>query len=200
MRAAVVFHSVVGNTCLVAKGYQAQLQSRGIETDLFRIPDPTFTQQGILYQGAFDEYRDELLSVPVMEHVHALGAYDLFFLGCPTYFGTMSSPMKLFLDEDFTKWTSDATPGKLFGCFTTLEDFSGGPETCLLSMMTWAAHRAMILLSNCKKLNGLGHSAFGLMFPTGADGTNRPTEKMMEDIGTYMDWVVPIAQKYYRED
>ena len=43
-RAAIVFHSVCGNTYLLACEYQRTLRDLGIDASLYRVHDPNFEQ------------------------------------------------------------------------------------------------------------------------------------------------------------
>lgn len=199
MKALVLFHSVTANTYLIAKEYASYLKELGIPADLFRVPDPMMDEQGALSPGCYGEYREEILSVPAMIRIHDVENYDLVFMGCPTYYGTVSGPMKLLLEQNYTLWTDTSTQGKLFGSFTSLGEATGGSETCLESLNIWAMHRSMVVLSTPAPLNGSTQPALGIAYNTRQDPANRPGRDFFRDVHFYLDWAAGIAKRYCGE-
>lgn len=75
-----------------------------------------------------------------------LKSCDGLFLGSPTRFGNMASPIKYFLETATPLWVEGALEDKPAGVFTSSASMHGGNESTLLSMQLPLQHMGMILV------------------------------------------------------
>ena len=93
---AVIYHSTYGHTKL-----QAEAVVRGAQS----VPSVTV-----------ELYTAEEATAKLDELDHA----DAIILGCPTYMGSMSAGMKVFVEAAAKKWFTLAWKDKIAGAFTKL--------------------------------------------------------------------------------
>lgn len=190
---AVVFHSVCGNTYLMAKAYADYLKGQGEEVSLFRVKDDSFAETSLKFNSA-KEYREEILNLPIINSGKELTEFDALFLGSPTYYGSVSAQMKAFMDSFCDIWVDALMSGKYFGCFATSGDVYGGCELCMQGMNTFAQHMGMITLSVPCNIGGAPQPAYGITQATGPLSDQRMTEGTVTAIHGYLDYVLPIIQ------
>lgn len=192
---AVVFHSVCGNTYLMAKAYADYLKEKGEEVSLFRVKDEAFEETSLKFDSS-RVYREEILKLPVVSCGRDLTGYDALFLGSPTYYGCVSAQMKAFMDSFCDIWVEALMSGKYFGCFATSGDLYGGCELCMQGMNTFAQHMGMILLSVPCNIGGAPQPAYGITHATGPMSDQRMQDDTVKAIHGYLDYVLPaIHQK-----
>ena len=187
---AVVFHSVCGNTYLMAKAYADYLAELGEEVSLFRVRDDSFEETSLRFESS-RVYREEILRLPVVGSGKELTGYDALFLGSPTYYGSVSAQMKAFMDSFCDIWVDALMAGKYFGCFATSGDLYGGSELCMQGMNTFAQHMGMILLAVPCNLGGAPQPAYGITHATGPMSDQRMGADTVEAIRRYLDYVLP---------
>ncbi len=132
---AIVYHSTYGHTKL-----QAEAVFRGAQS----VP----TIEARLYTAEEAAAR-----------LDELDAADAIIFGCPTYMGSMSAGMKVFVEAAAKKWFTLAWKNKVAGAFTNSSSFSGDKLNTLLGLVINAMQHGMIFV-------GLG------MMPS----SNRPEE------------------------
>ena len=118
----VVYHSRSGHTELMAGRICGALRDEGLEVTCKKVEDANV---------------DELLSV------------DGVVIGSPTYYGTMSAPVKRFLDESVKHHTR--LDGKVGAAFST--SGSTGQETTVLSILAALLIHGMIIQGDCRGLH-----------------------------------------------
>ncbi|MBC7217100.1 MAG: flavodoxin domain-containing protein [Candidatus Caldatribacterium sp.] len=106
MKAVVLYYTRTGVTEKMAQTIATALRDEGIPTDLYTVD------------------RFPLDTLP---------SYDLIVIGSPTYYGTMASEVKKFLDES-VRFHGDLE-GKVGGAFASSANPAGGNETTLLSIL-----------------------------------------------------------------
>lgn len=191
-RAAVVFHSVLGNTYVLARCYAEYLKKQGVETDLYRVKDDTFEQISLAYEPG-KAYRDEIMSLPIASHGAQMTGYDGLFLGSPTYYGCVSAQMKAFMDSFCDIWTGAGMAGRYFGCFTTCGDTFGGGELCLQAMNIFAQHMGMVLLPVPCNIGGAPQPAYGILHVAGGNSEIRMSGETEQAIHGYLDVILKKA-------
>ncbi len=73
---------------------------------------------------------------------------DALILGCPTYMGNVSSPMKEFIDTVISQiWTEGGIPGKVGACFTSSGSYHGGKEFTLFAFLSTLFQLGMTVVS-----------------------------------------------------
>lgn len=157
---AVVYHSGYGHTAVladnIAKGVEAVA---GASASLFKAEDFPSADVG-----------------PWAE----LAAADAIIFGAPTYMGSASAGMKLFMDASSKVWAAQGWKNKIAAGFTNSASWSGDKLSTLSQLSIFAAQHGMIWTStgmlpgyNTKNgspesINRLG-SFLGLMAQSNAD-------------------------------
>jgi NAD(P)H dehydrogenase (quinone) len=142
MKAVIVFHSVCGNDYLVAKAFFQGLETRGINTGLFRVQDASWVQKSDLSVKA-KEVLHVMRALPQATADILLDA-DLVIMGSPTYFGNVSAQMKAFMDSTGSLWFHGKIVGKKFAAFTSAGNAEGGGDLCLQALHTYAKYMGML--------------------------------------------------------
>lgn len=75
-----------------------------------------------------------------------LDAADAIIFGCPTYMGSMSAGMKVFVEAAAKKWFTLAWKNKIAGAFTNSSSFSGDKFNTLLGLVVNAMQHGMIFV------------------------------------------------------
>ncbi len=116
MKAVVLYYTRTGVTEKMAQTIARTLQEEGISTELYNV-----------------------------EHfpLDTLPSYDLIVVGSPTYYGTMASEVKRFLDES-VRFHGDLE-GKVGGAFASSANPAGGNETTVLSILEALLIHGMIV-------------------------------------------------------
>ncbi len=82
---------------------------------------------------------------PPYAELDELAGCDGLILGSPSYFGSMASPLKHFIDQTSPLWLSGALIGKPAGVFTSASSLHGGHESVLLEMIKPLLHHGMLI-------------------------------------------------------
>jgi NAD(P)H dehydrogenase (quinone) len=122
IKLTVIYHSIYGHTKL-----QAEAVLRGAR----RVPN---VQAELM---TADEASSRLLD---------LDTSDAIIFGCPTYMGSMSAGMKLFLETASQKWLASAWKDKVAGAFTNSMSFSGDKLNTLVGLFINAMQHGMIFV------------------------------------------------------
>ncbi len=135
---AIVYHSGFGHTEKVAKYIE-----KGVKT--------------------VDGTTCHLLNVDSLkgEAMNQLNDMDAIVFGSPTYMGSVSAPMKQFMDDASNLWFQQAWKDKIAAGFTNSAGLSGDKFNTLMQLMTFACQHSMIWAS------------LGIMNDSGSD--NKPT-------------------------
>jgi len=119
---AVIYHSIYGHTKL-----QAEAVLRGAQSV------PGITAQIYTTEEA-------------VSRMDELDAADAIILGCPTYMGSMSAGMKIFVEAAAKKWFTFAWKDKIAGAFTNSSSFSGDKLNTLVGLVIKAMQHGMIFV------------------------------------------------------
>lgn len=95
-------------------------------------------------------------------------------LGSPSYFGSIASPLKYFLDQTSMIWMSGQLANKPASVFTSASTMHGGQEMCLQALMTPLFHHGMIVHGLSYKSPALHQTKSGGT-PYGASHTSSST-------------------------
>jgi NAD(P)H dehydrogenase (quinone) len=85
-----------------------------------------------------------LTTVEAAAKLDDLDAADAIIFGCPTFMGSMSADMKLFLEVAAKKWFTLAWKDKIAGAFTNSSGFSGDKLNTLMGLAINAMQHGMI--------------------------------------------------------
>lgn len=188
---AVVFHSVCGNTFLLARQYQKSLEALGAQVSLLRLYDPNYAVTGDAFASS-RAYKDAITAVPLLESPAQVLDCDALFLGSPTYFGNVSAPVKVFMDSFVDYWVEARLAGKWFGGFATAGTPYGGADLCLLALNLFAQHMGMVSVSVPSTVTGSIQPAYGIAHYSGDLSDRRPGPGEEEAVATYCAHVLKL--------
>ena len=120
---AIVYHSGFGHTDVLARDVAQGVTDSGGVADLLRI-------DGL--QADFGEFFDRIADV------------DAIIFGSPTYMGTVSAPMKAFMDASAKVYFTKQWKDKLGAAFTVSGSPSGDKLNTLTSLAIFAAQHGMV--------------------------------------------------------
>lgn len=89
-----------------------------------------------------------------LDHVTAA---DAVVFGSPTYMGTVSAPMKAFMDASVKPWSGQAWRDKIAAGFTVSGSPSGDKFNTLMTLAVFAAQHGMVWVGT------------GMLPPSGSD-------------------------------
>ena len=119
---AIIYHSTYGHTKLQAEAVFRGAQSvSSITAQIYTTEEAT---------ARLDELDDA----------------DGIIFGCPTYMGSMSAGMKVFIEAAAKKWFTLAWKDKVAGAFTNSSSFSGDKLNTLLGLVINAMQHGMIFV------------------------------------------------------
>lgn len=96
-----------------------------------------------IYEGAKEENTDVEMKKIEDAKIEDLLKADAIIIGSPTYYGTLSAPVKKLLD-DSVKYHGELQ-GKVGGAFTSSANIGGGNETTILSILEGLLIHGMII-------------------------------------------------------
>jgi NAD(P)H dehydrogenase (quinone) len=112
----VVYYSKTGNTEEMAKAVEKGLRSENVDCIRKRVEETS---------------------------VDELPAFDGVVIGSPTYFGTMATEIKRFLDESIKYY--EELGGKVGGAFASSGSLGGGNETTVLDILKALLIHGMVI-------------------------------------------------------
>ena len=151
MKAIVIFHSVCGNTYLMAKAYYQALKKANVDVILRRVEQKEIGNLAQIFPN-IDAYKDDILGIKKGTIEDLLNS-EYIFMGCPTYFGNVSAEMKQYMDQTADYWIDANLAGKKLSAFTTASNNEGGGHMCLQAINTYGQHMGMINISGCSDCN-----------------------------------------------
>lgn len=181
---AVVFHSVCGNTFLMARELRDGFASLGAEVSLYRLHDPGYAATADAFPAS-REVKDDILRIEELASPAQVLDCDALFLGSPTYFGNVSAPVKSFIDSLVDYWVEARLAGKFFGAFATAGTAQGGVDLCLQALCHFAMHMGMCLLSVPSTIRGAVQPAYGLCHWSGDNADQRLAPHELEAIRSW---------------
>ena len=142
MKISIVFHSVCGNTYLMAKAFYESLSKKEKQTSVYRVLDDDWKPQDDVPPNAHKDLK-EMMSLPVATPEVMLES-DLILLGSPTYFGNVSAEMKAYMDSIAVYWFEAKLAGKKLAAFTSAGTEENGGDLCLHSICIFGHHLGML--------------------------------------------------------
>ena len=145
MKVAIVFHSVCGNTYLMARAFEEALRAQGHKVSLYRVADPDWAAKPDVPQKT-EENLKVMMTLPQATPESLVDA-NLILLGSPTYFGNVTAEMKAFMDSTGGLWFHGKLAGKACAAFVSAGNTEGGGDLCLQVIHTYAKYMGMISFS-----------------------------------------------------
>ncbi|MDK2950363.1 MAG: hypothetical protein PWQ77_28 [Kosmotogales bacterium] len=190
IKASVIFHSVSGNTYLLAKELYDSLTFYDIKASIFRVEDDDLDNFYTKYDTV-KEFYSEIKSIKIAKPDFLLDS-DIIFFGSPTYFGNISSEMKAFMDSTGDFWPEARLKGKYIVPFTTAGTCEGGGHLCLNSINIYGFHMGMIPISLPMDILQGQLPSYGIISYSGDEGNIRPDEKTKMNIKKFVKYITEI--------
>jgi NAD(P)H dehydrogenase (quinone) len=189
-RCSIIFHSVCGNTYIIASAFQEALKERGLDARLYRVDDPDHHIWANKLEIA-NEFYEEILELPIANSETLLKS-DLIILGSPTYFANMSAEMKQFIDYSSIYFDDGKLTGKYFACFTSCSYAIGGGMLCLQSLIHYAQHMGLIHIPLGRQVDHIDSKqpVSGILHCSGRESNIRPSDKLGKALEYYADILV----------
>ncbi|WP_053955158.1 flavodoxin family protein [Inediibacterium massiliense] len=185
MKISIIFHSVCGNTYLMAKAFYNSLKQIGKDVYLYRVYDEDLEKLSHQFPVA-SEYYKEIVNTPIATPETLLES-DHVILGSPTYFGNVSAEMKAYMDSMSIYWVEAKLSGKRLTAFASASTPFGGGEACLQAINTFGQHMGMISISVPSNLiPTISMSAYGIIHYSGPMGDQRPNKDTLKVIDEYV--------------
>jgi len=164
VRVLVVYHTMTGNT---------QTLAEAVAEGARRVPGAEVTIKTV----------DEVVNAD-------LEACDALLIGSPTYWGSISTPVKQFID-DRRPFMGD----KVGGAFATGGSDGGGKELAVLSILTAMLNNGMIVAGPHYEEGGFRFGGFGVGATTGT-GSPGVDEAEMDRGRLLGERVATVAKRY----
>ena len=146
---AIIYHSTYGHTKLQAEAVMRGAQGvPAINAKLYTAAEAT---------ARLDE----------------LDAADAIILGCPTYMGSISAGMKVFIEAAAKKWFTLAWKNKVAGAFTNSSNFSGDKLNTLVGLVINAMQHGMIFVGLGMMPSANSPEGLNQITGPGSDALNR---------------------------
>jgi NAD(P)H dehydrogenase (quinone) len=113
----IVYHSPYGHTAKVAHFIQQGVEQAGLSAHLMSV---------------------DVIDWDVLDQAQAI------VMGCPTYMGSISAAMKLFMEQSSKRWLARTWQGKLAAAFTNGGGLSGDKLAVLQQINLFAMQHGML--------------------------------------------------------
>ena len=117
----VVYHSAKGRTRRLAEAVCAGVRDAGADAHPMSVDEPVDWER--------------------------LANADAIVFGCPTYMGSVSAPLKRFMDQTREVWAARRWQDKLAAGFTHSWSLAGDKQNVLVQLATFAAQHGMVWIS-----------------------------------------------------
>ncbi|WP_347454790.1 flavodoxin family protein [Acinetobacter thermotolerans] len=173
---AIVYHSPYGHTAKVARYIELGADQAGVQVALMNVEQVDW---------------------------EVLDAADAIVFGCPTYMGSLTAAMKLFMEQSSKRWLARAWQGKLASAFTNGGGLSGDKLAVLQQINLFAMQHGMLwsglpLMPTGRSMTDLNRMSSFLGLMTQSD--NAPVEATPPegDLQTAIKFGEHLAQTLYR--
>lgn len=177
-KVSIVFHSICGNTYLIAKEFYNEFKKYDMEVQILRVADPNYAELAKQFNVA-GQYKKEIMEIEEAV-VEKLLDSDIIIMGSPTYFGNVSGAMKSFMDSFAPYWTNAAFWGKKLFAYTTVGTTEGGGDMCLTAINIFGQHMGMVNVPvPANLLSTQNFPAYGLIHYVGDYSNLRPSRDVL---------------------
>jgi NAD(P)H dehydrogenase (quinone) len=149
----VLFYSASGSVKNLAHAIADGIEDVGLDVRLRTVPKISSNveqiEDDIPESGEIYCTKDDLINCSGLA------------LGSPTRFGSISSPLKYFLDSTGDLWATNALENKPGIAFTSTSSMHGGQETTLFSLITFMLHHGMVVAGTPYSIDELNKTKSG---------------------------------------
>lgn len=190
MKVTIVFHSVCGNTYLMAKEIYDNFVEKNVDISLYRVKDDDLEEIAEIFPEA-KEFVNDIKDVNIINNTEDILDSDYIFLGSPTYFGNVSAEMKEFMDSLSPLWVDAKLQGKKLIAFGSCSTPEGGGGACLQAINIFGQHMGMLPVSIPANLaKDISNSAYGLIHYSGKNSDRRIDSNMKKSIKALVNMIV----------
>lgn len=136
MRANIIIHSVTGNLYIIAQALKEKLESKNIETKIYKVEDLDLHVIAAK-DNEVNEYYEEIFSLATATN-EKLRKADIILLGTPSLFGLPSAEMMSFLEKTLSLKEKEELKNKKFYAFATSKYGLENGKKAILSLYNWA--------------------------------------------------------------
>lgn len=145
MKVLIVFHSITGNTALLAKAIADGCKEiSGSDVRLRKVKE-LIPEEILAKNPQHAENKKIYQDIPEVQ-IEELKWCDGLLIGSPTRYGNMSAQVKEFIDSTGKIWMAGELVGKAGGVFTTSETLHGGKEATLISSLLPLLGQGMVIV------------------------------------------------------
>lgn len=181
--AAVIFHSVYGNTLEMAKFYERAFLDEGFAVTLYRVEDYFLNIDG--EKNPPDEkVALQMAAIPVIKDIELLDSYSAIAMGCPTRFAGVSASMKAFMDSFYYVKESTYLFAKYFLSFTSSSTHAAGGIEALIELNKFAMQMGMFPVPLPPKTQHM--PAFGCLHYSGPYMSGAPDHAILMAIRSHV--------------
>jgi len=149
----VLFYSASGSVKNLAHAIADGVEDVGLEVRIRTVPKISSNveqvEKDIPESGEIYCTKDDLINCSGLA------------LGSPTRFGSISSPLKYFLDTTGDLWATNSLENKPGIAFTSTTSMHGGQETTLFSLITFMLHHGMVIAGTPYSIDELNKTKSG---------------------------------------
>ena len=186
MKVTIIFHSVTGNTYLMAKAFDEYFSKQGHDTSIYRVKDEDWKLPSDVSQET-KEHLDCMVNIPIATP-QALIESDLILLGCPTYFGNVSGELKAFMDATAIYWIEAKLAGKKLAAFTSAGNSEGGGDLCLQAIHIYGHYMGLLSIPvPTTMLPGVNCPASGIIHYSAAQRAQKLDDATLKAIKAYTE-------------
>lgn len=184
MSILVAYYSLYGNTFRIARAVADGARAAGgTEVVLARIPD---FGSSALYEKDERVRNAQILQKEIpLAKVEALPSYRAIIFGSPSRYGSMSAPVRHFLDQTGVLWSKGALEGRFAGVFACSATPYSADDSALLSMIIPLLHLGMIVAglpysASARAAGRIPGSPYGVCVPVGPNSDRTPGETELQ--------------------
>ncbi|WBB61573.1 NAD(P)H-dependent oxidoreductase [Streptomyces sp. WMMC500] len=144
VRAAVIYHSATGTVHTLALAAVEGAGKAGADVRLRRVPEPA-SQAAAEARPEEARYRRASADVPEASLDDLVWA-DVVLFGTPTRLGTMSAPLKAFIETTGPLWSAGGLADKVYSAFTSSGTGHGGQGGGMLALTDVFCHWGGIIV------------------------------------------------------
>ncbi|POX56969.1 NAD(P)H dehydrogenase [Streptomyces sp. Ru71] len=167
MKIAVIYHSLSGNVHLLAQAAATHAESLGHEVAVHRLPEIEEAERTAeVHKAALEDLVDA----------------DIVLWGTPGRYGSMSAPVKHFIDQTLPLHLRSGLANKFMTTFVSTATNHGGQESTVLAFNNIFYHWGAVIvpagLTGPEQHTPLNGNPYGISSVSGREPDNVPEENL----------------------